>query len=196
MRSSGSTRSRRASPSVRLLIVLVGEDHPKACTGRRLVRRGLAMRVGSIAALTPAPVVLDPYSATPVSRTDATQARRGGIVAIDCSWNRLADRGHLPVASGAPAPRARHRRLPLLIATNPQHFGRPAQLNTVEALAASLYLVGRPDEASRVVEGFHGGPTFLEVNAERLAAYAAAENADEVRAAEQRLFGGPTAGGA
>lgn len=78
----------------------------------------------------------------------------------------------------------------MLMATNPQHYGRLAQLNTVEALAAALYLVGRTEEATRLLAGFSGSDAFLGVNRERLDAYAHEHDADGVRAAERRLFGG------
>jgi pre-rRNA-processing protein TSR3 len=77
------------------------------------------------------------------------------------------------------------------VAANPQHFGRIAELNTVEALSGALYLLGRTEEATRLLEGFRGGPSFLDVNAERLAAYAEQPDPDAVRAMERRLFGTP-----
>jgi pre-rRNA-processing protein TSR3 len=186
MRSSGNTRSPRRDGPIRLLLVLAGEDHPKSCTGRRLIHRGLAHEVRNGDEAMRSPVVLDPYAAVPLAAADRASAVAGGFLVVDCSWNRLTERGGFP----GRAPRGVRRRLPLLIATNPQHYGRLAQLNTVEALAAALYLVGRPEEARRLLEGFRGADQFLSVNAERLTAYAGAEDADGVRTAERRLFGG------
>lgn len=192
MRSSGSTRSPRRNPPVRLYLVLAGEDHPKACTGRRLLHRGQARQVRQVDGISPAPVVLDPYAPEPLGPSDRRTALRGGILAVDCSWNRLAERGRFPGAEEDR--RGVRRRLPILIATNPQHYGRPGQLNTVEALAAALFLVGRPADAARLLEGFRGSDSFLRVNEERLAAYALARDAEGVRAAERHLFGGGEAG--
>jgi pre-rRNA-processing protein TSR3 len=190
MRSSGSTRSPSSSAPIRLYLTIAGDDHPRACTGRRLLARGLARRARVGGARTAPPILLDPYASEPLTTVDATAAARGGILVVDCSWNRLSVRGHLTGAE----PRAIRRRLPLLIATNPQHYGRPAQLNTVEAFAAALALLGRPGEAARVLAGFRGSDSFLETNAERIVAYRGAEAADEIRAAERRLFGGADAG--
>ena len=188
MPSSGSTRNPRASPPVRLFVLVAGEDHPKACTGRRLLHRGLARSPPRGERIVPSPVVLDPYAAEPMGRIDREIATRGGILAVDCSWNRLTARGRFPeVAARGHGAR---RRLPILMATNPQHYGRLAQLNTVEALAAALYLVGESAAAARILEGFRGAESFLRVNRERLDAYAGAPDADGVRAAERRLFGG------
>jgi pre-rRNA-processing protein TSR3 len=91
------------------------------------------------------------------------------------------------MGSGRLPPR---RRLPILVAANPQHYGRLTELNTVEALAAAVYLLGRRAQAEHLLEGFRGGPQFLEINRARLDAYAAAVDADAVRAVEQELFGG------
>jgi pre-rRNA-processing protein TSR3 len=190
MRSSGSTRNRPPSPSVRLYLVLAGEDHPKACTGRRLLHRGLAREVRRVEGIAPAPIVLDPYAEDPLGGSDRRAAVRGGILAVDCSWNRLSDRGRFPADVAGERVRGLRRRLPILIATNPQHYGRLAQLNTVEALAAALYLVGAISQAERLLEGFSGAEEFLKVNHDRFQAYARAGDADQVRATERRLFGG------
>jgi pre-rRNA-processing protein TSR3 len=190
MRSSGSTHKPRRNLPARLYIILAGEDHPKLCTGRRLIHRGLARQVARVEGIVPPPVVLDPYAADPIGAAERKAVARGGILAVDCSWNRLTERGRFPgVEPGGPA-RGIRRRLPLLIATNPQHYGRLAQLNTVEALAATLYLVGRADESSGLLGEFRGADSFLSVNRERLDAYVAAADADGVRAAERQLFGG------
>jgi pre-rRNA-processing protein TSR3 len=189
MRSSGSTRKHRRKAALRLLIVLAGEDHPKACTGRRLLRWGRVVRVPREDARPPSPIVLDPYSATPLSAADREAAERGGLLAVDCSWNRLAARGAFPGAGLGNRSRGTHRRLPILIATNPQHYGRVAELNTVEALSAALYILGRTEEAERLMAGFRGGDEFLEVNRTRLERYREAAIPDDVATAEKALFG-------
>ena len=187
MRSSGSTPSPRPSRPVPLFVLLAGEDHPRACTGRRLLHRGLAIERSRSTLRGLAPIVLDPYARLPLLRSDRALAETAGVLAVDCSWNRLSERGRFP---DAPAPGVA-RRLPILVATNPQHYGRVAQLNTVEALAAALVLVGHPTEAGRLLEGFRGADQFLAVNRGRLDAYAAASDAAELEAVEGRLFGGP-----
>ncbi|MGI0131292.1 MAG: ribosome biogenesis domain-containing protein [Thermoplasmata archaeon] len=179
---------------MRLYIVLAGEDHPKACTGRRLLHRGLARAVNRVEGIVPPPIVLDPYAEEPLGPADANSAARGGILAVDCSWNRLSERGRFPGEASDGRGRGIRRRLPILIATNPQHYGRPAQLNTVEALAAALVLVGRGPEATRLLEGFSGADAFLRVNEDRLETYRHARGAEAVRSAERRLFGGDAVG--
>jgi len=187
MRSSGSTRS-LPEPRIRLGLVLIGDDHARACTGRRLIRQGLAREIRRSALTAGRAIVLDPYSTVPLTLADQARAEAAGIVAVDCSWNRLsAERAKHPAPTAA-AQSARARRLPMLVAGNPQHFGRLGELNTAEALAAALHLVGRPDEAHELLAGFAGGPAFLELNRERLERYARASSPEALVREERALF--------
>jgi len=190
MRSSGSTRSPRRSRPVRLLVEVTGEDHPKACTGRRLLHWRRATRANRAAEGTRSPIVLDPYAPTPLSPADGRMAAEAGILVVDCSWNRLSARGAFPGDEGRFRRAGTHRRLPVLVAANPQHYGRVAQLTTAEAFCAALYVLGRPEEAERVITGFAGAEEFLEINRARLDRYREARGPDEVIAAERSLFGG------
>jgi pre-rRNA-processing protein TSR3 len=190
MRSSGSTRSRRRRATVPLLVELTGEDHPKACTGRRLLHWGRVARVTRGGAHSTGPVVLDPYSPTPLSAADTPTAEEGGILVVDCSWNLLSSRGAFPGEDGRRHRAGIHRRLPVLIAANPQHYGRVAQLTTAEAFCAALSVLGRDEEARSVIAGFAGGEEFLEINRDRLDRYRNAPGPNEVREAERALFGG------
>ena len=189
MGSSGSTRSRRRRSSVRLWVELTGEDHPKACTGRRLLHWGRAERAARGGVGSASPVVLDPYSPTPLSAADVGIADDGGILVVDCSWNLLSARGAFPGEDGRHRRPGVHRRLPVLIAANPQHYGRVAQLTTAEAFCAALAILGRDEEARRVIAGFAGGDEFLEINRNRLERYRGAGGPDAVLEAERSLFG-------
>ncbi|MHB1435280.1 MAG: ribosome biogenesis domain-containing protein [Thermoplasmata archaeon] len=190
MESSESTRSIRGEPSIWLGLIVRGDDRAKACTGRRLLDwqkvRRFAPGSDRVRRL-----LLDPHAPEILSRRDDQIARTGGVVVVDCSWNRLARRPAALDEAGPLPARLFRRRLPLLLAANPQHFGRLAELNTVEAFAAALYLVGAPGRAAEILGGFRGGTTFLTLNRERLDAYRDAATPDEVRSAERRLFGGP-----
>lgn len=186
MRSSGSTPNPRREPPLARYVIVVGDDHPRACTGRRLLRQGLAVPAPTKGP-GPPPIVLDPFAAEPLSSRDLPAAVRAGVAAVDCSWNRLSERGAFVRAGWTPANRS--RRLPLLVATNPQHFGRIGELNTVEAIGAALYLLGRRAEGEVLLRGFAGGEAFFEVNRDRLERYARARSGEEVRALERALFG-------
>ncbi len=78
----------------------------------------------------------------------------------------------------------------MLVAANPQHFGRWTELNTAEALAAALAILGREAEARRLLDGFAGGASFLDLNRERLARYAGAGPPEAVAQAERELLAG------
>ncbi|MCI4367073.1 MAG: DUF367 domain-containing protein, partial [Thermoplasmata archaeon] len=81
-----------------------------------------------------------------------------------------------------------HRRLPWLVAGNPQHYGRVSELNTAEALGAALYLIGETERARTLLAGFPGGRGFFEVNAVAFGAYLPAEDGTRMIEAERRLF--------
>ena len=194
MRSSRSTPSRPGRLPIRRWILVIGNDHPRACTGRRLLRLGLAQEVDSTSGTSAAPIVLDPYAGEPLSTADLPAASRGGLLVVDCSWNRLAERGRLPRTGTSSNPGLR-RRLPFLIATNPQHYGRMGELNTVEAFAAALWVLGHREESTELLRGFAGGAAFLAVNRDRLDAFARAKTSEAARRLERTIYGagqGPT----
>jgi pre-rRNA-processing protein TSR3 len=189
MRSSGSTPSPSRRTEVPLLIVLAGEDDPRHCSGRRLLRSGDATNVPIGRPPSSRAVLLDPHSEIPLSRADRSAALAGGVVVVDCSWNRIGRNGQYPVEIPWLGRMSVRRRLPWLVAANPQHHGRLAELNTVEALAASLFVLGEPARARRLLEPFAGGATFFELNAAPLAAYDHAEAASGILAAESAAWG-------
>ena len=188
MRSSGSTRSLSADRPVPLWLLVAGEDHPTACTGRRLLRRHLVLPLSDVRRPRRSPILLDPHAVEPLSPSDRPLARGAGVLGIDCSWNRLAERGGYPEGADWLRRLRTRRRLPWLIAGNPQHYGRVGELNTAEAFAATLEVLGEPERAARIADTFPGGSSFLEINRARLAGYAAAASVDELRAAEARFF--------
>jgi pre-rRNA-processing protein TSR3 len=183
MGSSASTPSPPPS-SIPLFVEVAGEDHPKACTGRRLLRRGIARPGRGPVGV----IVLDPHAGAPLSAADAERARAFGVLSIDCSWNQLGLRGRLPPGQGH---RGRPRRLPYLLAANPHHFGRLAELNTAEALAAALWILGERERAEELIAGFPGGGGFFRLNEAALARYGACPGPEEIRAAERELFAAP-----
>jgi pre-rRNA-processing protein TSR3 len=193
MESSGSTRSPPNDRAIRLYLLVAREDHPKACTGRKLIHRKLVQEIRKPAGGPSVPILLDPFSKYPLSPLDRGRARRAGVLAVDCSWNRLSQRGRYPGDARHRADDRPTRRLPWLLAANPQHFGRLGELNTAEALAAALVVLGAERQAERVLAGLRGGEAFLELNRERLRAYAMSEDPAGILAAERRLFGGTRA---
>jgi len=178
-----------------------GDDDPEKCSARKLARFDLVELHRSNRA-TPPGIVLDPFAERALSPADrggdrreppdgasgetasreadrrkasdgasGETASRGGsgarhdrLVALDCSWE-TAERLVEDFAGV-------HRSLPFLVAGNPVSYGTPFRLNTVEAFAGALCILGERDQAERLLSKFTWGHTFLELNEEPLARYA------------------------
>ncbi len=187
MPSSQNTHNLSTDASTPLFVRITDEDHPKACTGRRLVRRGLAREWKDTGTHGRGPILLDPRAPTPLAPMDGAPAASFGLLVVDCSWNRLSERGGFDPALTGLA-RLTRRRLPWLLAGNPQHYGRVGELNTAEAFAGALEILGDRPGAERVLTTFAGGPGFLALNARLLEAYRSARSVDDLRAAEREFF--------
>ena len=142
---------------------------PRKCTVKKLARRGLATIVTSIARIPRSTLLLDPTAEQAVSPADR---HLPSITALDCSWEVLD--------TGAVSTWRNRRALPFLVAANPVNFGRPFRLTSVEAMAATLYILGEKEQARTILAPFRWGLRFLEVNAEPLEDYAQARNSTEV----------------
>lgn len=138
---------------------------PRKCTMKKLAHRGLIRIVTSIAKIPRSTLLLDPTAAQAVSPAD-----RGlpSITALDCSWEVLD--------TGAVASWRNRRALPFLVAANPVNFGRPFRLTSVEAMAATLYILGEKEQAQEILAPFGWGLRFLEVNADPLEDYSQAKD--------------------
>ena len=150
-----------------------GDDDPKKCTARRLAKFEHAQLHRSTRA-TPPGVVLNPFAERALSPADRSAGDR--LIALDCSWE-TAEREAFDL-DGA------HRSLPFLVAANPVNYGTPFQLNTVEALAGALAILGEREQAEEILSEFRWGETFLELNAEPLARYADCADSTDVIAVQ------------
>ncbi|GGL48608.1 DUF367 family protein [Halocalculus aciditolerans] len=153
-----------------------GDDDPKKCTARKLARFDMAT-LHETARATPYGVVLNPHAEQALSPADDDHQT---LVALDCSWE-TAERAMFEMDGD-------HRALPFLVAGNPVNHGRPFQLNTAEAFAAGLHILGYPNFAERVMGKFRWGHTFLELNEEPLRRYANAEDSTEVVEIQQEYL--------
>ena len=172
-----------------------GDDDPEKCTARKLARFGLVTLHRSARA-TPPGIVLDPFAeralspvdAAPDTAEDSPDGGRGEtapgvrdrLVALDCSWE----------TAEAEAFRLRgpHRALPFLVAGNPVSYGTPFRLNTAEAFAGALVVLGHRERAEELLSKFRWGHTFLELNEEPLRRYAVAADSTEVVAIQQEYL--------
>ncbi len=177
-------------------MILACEDSPKLCTGRKAIHLGLARPATPRQHPSPGALLLDPYSDIPLSRADARIVSEFGLVVVDCSWNRLSDRGRYPDSAPFLRRSRVRRRLPLLFAANPQHYGRLTQLNTAEALGASLYVLYGKETARTFLDRFSFGPSFAALNEVLVEEYHSAAGAEGIRQVELRRFStkGPGSG--
>jgi pre-rRNA-processing protein TSR3 len=162
---------------VELHVRYEGDDDPEKCSARRLARFDHA-DLHRATRSTPPGIVLNPFAEQALSPADreGTGARRDRLVALDCSWE-TAEREAFDLEGI-------HRSLPFLVAGNPVNFGTPFQLNTVEAFAGALAILGERDQAEAILSEFSWGHTFLELNEEPLARYAACDDSSDVVAVQ------------
>jgi pre-rRNA-processing protein TSR3 len=153
---------------VELHVRYEGDDDPEKCTARKLARFDLG-ELHRSARATPRGIVLDPFAEQALSPADRELSDR--LVALDCSWE-TAEREAFRLDGP-------HRALPFLVAANPVNYGTPFRLNTVEAFAGALCVLGK----------FRWGHTFLELNDEPLRRYADCEDSAGVVAVQEEYLG-------
>lgn len=149
---------------IKLYVLMVEECDPDKCTANKLVKFGLVKPVHKVREIPRGCIVLNPLADDPLSIKDREIALQRGVLAVDCSWKSVQDFFNNVKIKGL------HRKLPKLIAANPINFGNPYILSTVEALAASLYILGFKDQAEELLSIFKWGPHFLKVNEDLLKA--------------------------
>jgi len=142
---------------------------PRKCTVKKLERAGFLKVFTKISEIPRNTLLLDPTAEQALSPADCHVK---SITALDCSWVVL-DTGRVSTW------RIR-RALPFLVAANPVNFGKPCTLSSVEALAASLYIIGEQERAAEILGCVRWGIRFLEVNKEPLELYAQAKDSTEV----------------
>ena len=155
-----------------LYIYHAGQCDPKKCTGRKMARFDLAHLFDKVSKLPRSAILLDPMAEKALSPADGLGK---GIIVLDCSWEEVErifpELGKLNLE---------HRALPYLLAGNPVNFGRPFKLNSAEAFAAALYILGNKEQAEKVLSKFNWGHSFLELNKEPLEEYSNAKNSTEI----------------
>jgi len=166
---------------MRLVVYNARECDPEKCTAIRLYRAGKIHMVYRLEDLPAGAILLDPMAEKALSREDVEVARRGGIIALDCSWKQIEQIARL---RRKVVPRC----LPYLVAANPTHYGRPTILSTAEALAAALFILGERSQAENIIKSFKWGNTFVELNREPLEAYASAKDSVEVVALQREFM--------
>jgi len=149
---------------MKLQVLMFYQDDPKKCTAAKMVKFGLAQNIKKIGSRG---LVLDPFSEKTLLPKDKSLIH--SIIGIDCSWN-LADQAFSKNFAGI------KRKLPPLLAGNPVNYSKLNKLTTVEALAASLFIIDSKKQAMGLLDKFKWGHTFYELNQNLLDEYSKLEN--------------------
>jgi pre-rRNA-processing protein TSR3 len=158
---------------IKIVVFHAKQCDPKKCSALKIKRFGFIQIVYRIKLLPKKAVILDPHSEIAFSPRDKEYIRKFGLVALDYSWKNFKN-------YSLTSHRKKARCLPYLVAGNPINYGKPTKLSTVEAIAAALYILGLKEQAHSLLSKFKWGPTFIELNRERLEKYGEAENSKEI----------------
>ena len=127
-------------------------------------------------------VVLSSEAKIYISPADVELVEQYGVAGINCSWNRLEEIPFSQMGKGR-----NQRLLPLLFAANSVNYGRPYKMNTAEAMAACLYIVGFKEDALTMLESFGYGKEFLRLNYDALEIYSNCTNSEDIVAAQEAM---------
>jgi len=145
--------------SYSIRILCFDQDDPKKCTAKRLEKFNLSDNHSSFKTLPPMGIVLDPFSTNELNSDDIPLAEVGGIVGVDCSWNKAPETfSRLRLMGLEP------RSLPSVIPANPVNSGKAGKLTTAEAIASALLICGQNLHAEEIMSIFKWGPAFIEIN--------------------------------
>ena len=143
---------------MQIQVVMLKQDDPNKCTAAKLVKFGLAKNV---------------KKTTEKTLLASDKKLVGSVTAIDCSWN-LADQAFTTKFSGI------HRKLPPLFAGNPVNYSKIDKLTTVEAISATLFILGYEELGLKLLNKFKWGHTFLVLNKNLLEDYSKLESEDKI----------------
>jgi pre-rRNA-processing protein TSR3 len=161
-----------------VFVIDYGQDDPAKCTAKKMVRMGLATEVTRKFHAPNTTMVLNPFAGTVLSPLDAGCK---SMLAIDCSWN-LAQEVFFRKIGG------KHRRLPALLAANPTNYSRLGILSSLEAVAATLFILGEEKDAWEFLNIYKWGPTFSTLNHDPLQEYSKASSEIEIEEIERSFF--------
>jgi pre-rRNA-processing protein TSR3 len=153
---------------MKIQVVMLKQDDPKKCSAAKLVKFGLAKDVKKTSSKT---LILDPFAKKSIMNSDKKLV--DSITGIDCSWN-LADQTFTTNFSGI------HRKLPPLFAGNPVNYSKLNKLTTVEAIAATVFILGNKDLCLQLLDKFKWGHTFFDLNKNLLEDYSKLESEDQI----------------
>ena len=168
----------RGRKNIPVHAIWLAQDDPKKNTAVRLSRRGELRLHEKFNHLPRRGIILDPLCGKVLGPEDHSLLleERGSLVGLDCSWAQIES----SVDQVMKRTKLKGRMLPLLLAANPVNWGKPSKMTTAEALAASLYLIGREEQARQLLSAFRWGEQFFILNKEPLEAYRGAKSSSEL----------------
>ena len=169
---------------IQLIVYHANEDDPKKCSAKKMHRFGYAKLETNIKKIPKNMILLNPYAKKSISVEDKKIAEKNGILAMDCSWKN-AQKQFDKLKNHQYS-----RAIPFLVAANPVNYGRPTKLTCVEALAAGLWILGDTKRANSLLSKFRWGSTFIDINIERLEAYASCKTSSEVVNVQKKFMTG------
>ncbi|MAY13479.1 MAG: hypothetical protein CMB21_06745 [Euryarchaeota archaeon] len=158
--------------------IWLAQDDPKKNTAVKLSRRDDLVLHERFNRLPRRGIILEPLCGKVLGPEDHSLLLEegGSLVGLDCSWAQIED----SVNQVMSRTKLKGRMLPLLLAANPVNWGKPGKMTTAEALAASLYLIGREEQARKLMSAFRWGEQFFILNKEPLDAYSKAKSSKEL----------------
>jgi len=173
---------------VRLHAIWLAQDDKKKNTAVKLSRKGDLTLHEKLYRLPRKGVILEPLCGKVFGPEDHEIIENGGaIVGLDCSWEQIES----SVKTVMERTKLQPRMLPLLLAANPVNWGKPSRLSTAEAIAATLCLMGKWEQAERIMSRFGWGQRFIELNKEPLLAYSEATSSQELIELQFEFFDRP-----
>jgi len=157
-----------------LHVLHTNDDDPKKCTARKLHRLGYVTLHKNSRELPSKMILLNPFSKKSISPEDISQARKHGILAVDCSWKNAEEQ------FSELSKNQLSRSLPFLIAVNPVNFGKPLKLTTLEAFTAAVYILDEREQAKKLTSIYKWSPHFLTMNKNPLEDYRTATSSKQV----------------
>jgi pre-rRNA-processing protein TSR3 len=159
---------------IKLYVYHANEDDPKKCSAKKLARFGFVKLETNIRKTPKDAILLNPFAEKSLSKEDLATAQKNGILAVDCSWKN-ADKSFEFLDK-----RNHSRALPFVVAANPVNYGKPFKLTTLEAFAASLYILGLVNKAEKILDLYKWAPNFLVLNKNPLEDYRNAKDSKEI----------------
>ncbi|BBG24471.1 DUF367 family protein [Sulfuracidifex tepidarius] len=160
---------------MKIYVLEFNQDDPSKNTAKKMIRKGLAVKTRRVYG-----IILNPLVDRVLSIKDKPVIEKFGITVIDSSWNQSDESFFQRYTRSG-------RRLPFLLAGNPVNYAKPFKLSSIEAVAASFYIIGEVEIAKSLLSLFKWGDTFLTLNKELLNSYVE-KNEEEIKEIEKEVM--------